>query len=129
MAKDDKKNKGGRPKKQISVTSFEEACRIQCTRDEICALYGVSDKTLDRWCKDTYGAGFSVVYAEKRAGGKRSLRRAQWQAATIDRNPTLLIWMGKQHLGQRDPDRVQRQEAPQDDGVQIVNDLQGGGTP
>jgi hypothetical protein len=30
------------------------------------------------------------------------LRRAQWQAAVTDKNPTMLVWLGKQLLGQQD---------------------------
>jgi hypothetical protein len=30
------------------------------------------------------------------------LRRAQWQAAVSDKNPTMLVWLGKQLLGQQD---------------------------
>ena len=31
-----KKNKGGRPKKEISQQQFEAMCAIQCTQAEIC---------------------------------------------------------------------------------------------
>jgi hypothetical protein len=30
------------------------------------------------------------------------LRRAQWKAAVSDGNPTMLVWLGKQLLGQQD---------------------------
>ncbi len=75
-------------------------CSIQCTQEEICNVLDVTDKTLTRWCKKTYGESFSEVYEKKRDGGRVSLRRMQWTAA--EKNPTLLIWLGKQMLKQRD---------------------------
>ena len=34
--------------------------------------------------------------------GRTSIRRAQYKAA-LDGNPTMLIWLGKQLLGQKEP--------------------------
>ena len=116
--------KMGRPRAQIDQKQFENLCKIQCTKLEICAWFGVTDKTIDRWCKDSYKRTFSEVYAEKREGGKISLRRMQWQLA--EKNASLSIWLGKQYLGQRDPDRVINANASgQEDGVQIINDIKG----
>lgn len=89
-----------RPQKEINQKQFESLCAIQCTEEEICAVLGVSDKTLDRWCHKTYKQSFSVVFREKRQGGKASLRRNQWKQA--EHNPTMAIWLGKQYLGQKD---------------------------
>lgn len=89
-----------RPQKQINKKSFEELCQIQCTQEEICAVLDVDEKTLQKWCKETYDKGFSQVFKEKRQGGKTSLRRKQWNLA--DTNATMAIWLGKQFLGQKD---------------------------
>lgn len=94
----------GRPHKQISKRQFEELCKIQCTEVEICSVLDVDVKTLDDWCSREYGSPFSIVFRQKREGGKTSLRRAQWLAATQDRNSTMLIWLGKQRLGQKEPE-------------------------
>lgn len=93
--------KMGRPPKKISKEQFEELCKIQCTHDEICAVLDVSADTLEKFCKENYeGKTFSKVFAEKRDGGKSSLRRSQWLMA--EKNPTMAIWLGKQYLGQKD---------------------------
>ena len=73
---------------------------IQCTEEEIAAVCDVSVDTLERWTKRTYKRSFAEVFAEKRAGGKASLRRNQWKLS--ETNPTMAIWLGKQHLGQTD---------------------------
>lgn len=73
---------------------------IQCTEEEMAAVLDVSADTLERWVKRTYGRRFAEVYAEKRAGGKASLRRNQWKLA--ETNPTMAIFLGKNYLGQTD---------------------------
>jgi len=90
-----------RPKIEIDKNIFEGLCRIQCTKNEICSIFKCDEKTLTRWCKDIYGEGFSDIYKKKSEEGKISLRRMQWKAA--DRgNITMLVWLGKQYLGQKD---------------------------
>lgn len=93
------KRKVGRPPKEFDQKNFESLCQIQCTEEEICQFFSCSEKTLNKWCREKYGANFSQVFREKRGVGKISLRRAQYQAA-LNGNASLLIWLGKQYLGQ-----------------------------
>lgn len=88
-----------RPKKVISQKQFESLCAIQCTQEEICNVLDVTDKTLTRWCNDTYNLSFSEIYAQKRDMGKVSLRRNQFKLAESG-NATMQIWLGKQVLKQ-----------------------------
>lgn len=94
------KNKGGRPRKEIDQKAFESLCGLQCTKQEICTFFAITDKTLESWCKRTYKAGFSDVFAIQRGHGKISLRRAQFRLA--EKNANMAIWLGKQYLGQTD---------------------------
>ena len=89
-----------RPRKEIDQKQFENLCGLQCTLEEICGWFGVTDKTLDGWCKRTYHASFSEVFKQKRGAGKISLRRSQWRLA--EKNANMAIWLGKQYLGQKD---------------------------
>lgn len=91
---------GGRPPKDIDKAQFEKLCEIQCTEEEICAVLNVEESTLIRWCKRVYNKSFAKVFAEKRKGGRASLRRKQWNLA--DTNATMAIWLGKQYLDQSD---------------------------
>lgn len=93
-------NKGGRPRKQIQKESFEKLCGMQCTEAEICGFFGTTDKTLSRWCEDTYGEGFSDTYKKLSQDGKISLRRAQFRLA--EKSPAMAIFLGKNYLGQSD---------------------------
>ncbi|WP_371025427.1 hypothetical protein LZ906_017340 (plasmid) [Paraclostridium ghonii] len=101
-----------RPKKIIEQKQFESLCAIQCTQEEICNILDVTDKTLTRWCRETYNLSFSEVYQQKRDLGKMSLRRQQFKLAEKG-NSTMQIWLGKQVLNQSESpvqDRVKLEE-------------------
>lgn len=95
------------PMKPMTDKEFEQLVnmiRIQCTRDEICGILGMSETTLNRRIKEQGIEGvdnFEALYKKHQDEGKASLRRSQWKAAQ-DGNPTMLVWLGKQVLGQKD---------------------------
>jgi hypothetical protein len=100
---------GGRPAFELSDTDFDKLInmiRIQCTQEEICGIFGVTDKTLNVALNKRSEPGFSELYKKHQDEGKASLRRAQWKAAQ-DGNPTMLVWLGKQNLGQRDKQEIE----------------------
>ena len=106
-----------RPRKEIDQKQFENLCGLQCTLEEICGWFDVTDKTLDSWCKRTYNASFSEVFKQKRGNGKISLSRMQWRLA--EKNATMAIWLGKQYLDQRD---IVEQNITSD-GVKVIIDV------
>jgi AraC-like DNA-binding protein len=91
----------GRPRKQIDPTQVVELAKIDCTYSEMAAVLGCSQKTLQR--------RFVHLIEKGREEGKSSLRRAQFNKAVVDGNPTMLIWLGKQRLGQTDKTMVDSQ--------------------
>lgn len=99
--------KTGRPKIAIDQKIFEKLCAIQCTEVEICSCFDCCEDTLNKWCKENYKdengkpMTFSDVFAVKRQKGRASLRRAQFQLAEKG-NATMLIWLGRNYLGQKD---------------------------
>jgi hypothetical protein len=82
-----------RPKKPIDPKLVERLARLNCTMLEIASVAQCSVDTLERRFADAIQRG--------REHGKASLRRAQWKAAKGG-NAALLIWLGKQLLGQKD---------------------------
>lgn len=89
------KFRGGRPATKLPPT--EEAifrmAEIDCTYQEISAVLGITVTALSKSYSDIIKAG--------REHGKQSLKRAQFKTA-LKGNPQMLIWLGKQRLGQRD---------------------------
>lgn len=86
-----------RPKIKVDTEMLKRLASILCTMEEMATIVGCSVDTLEN--------RFSDVIKEGRASGKMSLRRWQWEACKKG-NSALLIWMGKQHLGQRDKQEV-----------------------
>lgn len=94
--------KAGRPKAVIDFDKIDSLAGIFCTSDEIVAFLGVSHDTIDRRIKEDHGIGFADYIKQKQnGGGKPSLRRMQYLAAK-NGSVAMLIWLGKQYLGQKD---------------------------
>lgn len=93
--------KTGRPKIEVDFAEVDKLCQIQCTGEEIASFFGISYDTLERRCKEQFKVSLAEYIKEKSAKGKSSLRRLQWKAA-MNGNVTMLIWLGKQYLGQTD---------------------------
>lgn len=110
----------GRPRIKIDKEEFEKLCAMQCTLIEIAGWFNCSDDTIENWCKETYGEIFSEVYKKKSAKGKISVRRDQFRAAESG-NVTMLIWLGKQYLGQKEQSVLEVSENI-DDTVKEMNE-------
>ena len=95
------------PSKPMSEKDFDQLVnmiRIQCTAQEICGILGMSEDTLGRRIAERNIEGvknFADLYKKHSGEGKASLRRMQWKAAEAG-NPTMLVWLGKNVLDQRD---------------------------
>lgn len=95
-----------RPRIEIDYNTVEKLCHIQCTGEEIAAVLGVDYDTLASCIKRDFKKSYSEYSEQKRSGGKASLRRMQWKAAESG-NTTMLIWLGKQMLGQTDKQQTE----------------------
>jgi hypothetical protein len=80
--------------------------RIQCTMEECCSVLEMSDTTLNRRLKEMDYNNFEDLYKRHSDEGRMSLRRMQWQNAEKG-NSTMLVWLGKQYLNQKDKSEVQ----------------------
>lgn len=90
-----------RPKKTIDENLVRKLATILCTMEEIAAICECSVDTLER--------RFADVIKKAKEVGKSSLRRLQWESAQKG-NITMQIWLGKQHLEQRDRTDVKTYE-------------------
>ena len=85
-----------RPKKEIDYKLAEKLSQIMCTQEEIANILEVSVRTLQR---DTE---FCRLYKKGQDTGKMSIKRKQFDVAINKGNTTMLIWLGKQYLGQKE---------------------------
>lgn len=103
MPEKTKRNPNGAGRKLIKIDwdTVDKLLFIQATDKEISAFLGIERTTLWRACKRERGVNFATYSEQKRRGGMISLRRRQFQAAMNDKdNNAMLIWLGKQYLGQ-----------------------------
>jgi hypothetical protein len=91
----------GRPEIEIDWSTLDKLLFIQCNQVEICGIMNISPDTLLRRCREKHGVTFAEYSEQKRQGGRMSLRRKQMDTA-LSGNVTMMIWLGKQYLGQKD---------------------------
>lgn len=97
-----------KPMTDKEFASIVQMIRVQCTAEEISAIFGMCEDTLGRRIAERGIPGisnFSDLYKRHGGEGRASLRRMQWKAAQAG-NATMLIWLGKQMLGQRDKQEI-----------------------
>lgn len=85
--------KTGRKPKEIDPEEVKKLAAIQCSVEEIADFFDVSKKTIER--------RFGAAIKTGRSTGKTSLKRQQYIVA-MKGNVTMLIWLGKQYLGQKE---------------------------
>jgi hypothetical protein len=87
--------KRGRKKIEIDMDKAGKLASIMCTQSEIASVLGVSVDLLE------HNPEFIRIHKKGMENGRASLRRMQYTAAN-NGNPTMMIWLGKQYLGQKD---------------------------
>ena len=88
------KRKVGRPELDLNPNMVIGLARMECTVYEIAGALGCSSKTLqkEKW---------KELIHQGRMQGNVSLRKKQYDLA-LKGNVTMLIWLGKNRLGQKD---------------------------
>lgn len=88
----------------IDWVAVDKMLRCGSTGVEVAARLGVHPNTLYERTSKEKGCDFCEYAAQKRANGQALLREAQFEAAVVGKDRTLLIWLGKQMLDQREPE-------------------------
>jgi hypothetical protein len=83
----------GREKRIVPPDEVYKLAELGCTNKEIAEWFMIKE--------DTLNYNFCDFLTKARAGMKRRLRSVQI-ATALNGNATLLIWLGKQYLGQSD---------------------------
>lgn len=90
---------GGRPKLILNdkgIKTIEDLAHIECTQDEIASILNCERGTLNN---ENNKELFEQAFKKGAENGKASLRRKQYELA-MKGNCSMLIWLGKQYLGQ-----------------------------
>jgi hypothetical protein len=89
----------GRPRIEIDLVMLEALSQLGATNYELALHFGVSERTID--ARRAEEPEFREAMERGFANGNISLRRKQMALAAAG-NVTMLIWLGKQRLGQKD---------------------------
>ena len=116
MAYEPTGNPVGRPPKPLNKKEFEKLCHMLCTTSEIAAYFEMSKDTLYEAVKREYKENFSTIYAQKKEGGKISLRRKQHQLA--EKSAAVAIFLGKNYLGQSDKQEIVQETTHKVEGIE-----------
>lgn len=112
----------GVPAKKIDWKIVDDYLEAGCNGAQIADHLGIHPDTLYIRCEKEKEMCFSAYLQIKRASGEKLLAKAQFDKA-LGRNKeadnTMLIWLGKQRLNQREPDQPVK-EVPND----AKNDLE-----
>ena len=107
-----KKKPPGRPKKyNLDTKQVEQLAGFGCTDTEIASFFDISRTTLER--------NYEHYLTKGREEGKIRLRQYQWASAKKG-NVAMLIWLGKQLLGQSDKQEITTTELPEGFNVELL---------
>ena len=98
MTEGQSKRGRGRPRIEITVSDLEALGELACVNREIAAFLGVSERTIEKRLQEPE---LREALARGEARANVSLRRKQLNMA-LNGDRTMLIWLGKQRLGQKD---------------------------
>ena len=93
-------------KAEIDWQMVGEYLNAQCSGVEIAEMIGIHENTLYNRCKDDLGLEFVAFSQQKKSEGRQSLKKRQY-ALAMSGDKTMLVWLGKQYLGQKDRTEVQ----------------------
>ena len=87
---------------EIDWDKVDQWLAAGCNGIQCAAAIGVHYETLARHCKSEKNVEFVAYMQEKRSHGDAKLLAAQYHKALIERHPTMLVWLGKQRLHQKE---------------------------
>ena len=98
--------KMGRQEIPIDWNFVDEYLEAECSGVEVAAQLGCHPETLYNRCLDEKGETFTSYSAKKKAKGDACIRKVQYDALKAG-DKTMLVWLGKNRLKQRDRHDVQ----------------------
>lgn len=96
----------GRKKYDIDWKVVDHFLTCGCTGTQVAAKIGIGPDCLYFRVKEEFGVDFSAYRQQKRSAGETLVKEAQFDEAVRKRNTSMLIWVGKQMLGQSEKQEV-----------------------
>lgn len=114
---------------QIDYAILGELCGIQCTQVECAKVLGITRMGLHKILERDGHVNFKTYFELHSPVGLVSLRRIQFKTAMAG-NVTMMIWLGKQYLGQKDKHEVEHIDSERrkelDDAIEALDKMREG---
>lgn len=109
----------GAPKKEFDWEQFDLLCSFPdiITQSDIAAVMKVSQATCADKIRAEHNMTFSEYRDQKAGVFKRKILNAQYEVAIKKQNVTMLIWLGKNYLNQKEPKTEINMEVKDDDKI------------
>jgi len=104
----------GRPIKEIDWDKLARICQYPMKNEDIAAILDLSVDTIFRAIKKKYNISFAEYKDQKQSNLRFTLLSKQIEVAKSG-NVTMLIWLGKQYLDQKD-----KKEVSAEDGSNVI---------
>lgn len=91
----------GRPYKKLDWDEIDKLLQAGCLSTEIAGRFGVCRDTLYKRCIEDNKIDYSTYSQQKKSNGEALLRAKQYSEA-MKGDKSMLIWLGKNRLGQSD---------------------------
>lgn len=96
----------GRPHKEINWDKLDAALQFGARMIDICGICDISENTVVKAIKEKHEVSFSEYRDLKMSTMRARLLQKQFDVAMAG-NVTMLIWLGKQHLDQKDKSEIE----------------------
>ena len=100
-------NRVGRPEKEFDWKVLDSILQFGANLIDCSELLDVSEDTIQRKIKGEHGCTFTEYRTKKMGRMRVKLLQKQFEMAQ-NGNVALLIWLGKQHLGQAEKQEIQQ---------------------
>lgn len=110
-----------RPEKSIDWKLVDKLLLAGCAGTEIAPHFDMHPNTFYNKVQDTFNCGFSEYSAQKKSHGDGLLKVKQFEKALSGDN-TMLVWLGKQRLGQKE--NLDKDAPPNDEKLTtLINEI------
>lgn len=115
-----------RPEKPIDWKKVDHLLMAGCKGTEICPHFDMHPNTFYSKVEEQYKVSFTEYSRIKREQGDSLLRVKQYEKA-LEKDNTMMIWLGKQRLEQREPDTKPPEHRHETDMEKVITHLDNNG--
>lgn len=88
-------------RKEFNWDQLNKICRYPLTQEDIASILDISVDTIARRIREEFDLTFAEYHNQKKSYFRKNILVKQYEVA-MNGNVSMLIWLGKNYLGQKD---------------------------